>query len=256
MSIRTQLGLFALLLLAHSTWAQTDRSVVGSNKVDGEILRLGGPGVVFEARFKNSAISEALGGVVLLHGAGQHADWPLIIRPFRLALPKYGWRTLSLELRPLAKDTSIGAQADWLRDAHVRISEGLRFLGDEDSVNNVLIGLGSGAVAAMQYSVKDEEPRVSGWVAIRPTQLWAGDDGGLDLSGNRVPGFLYVGAGQATDWQERISSIIQPDFVRPDIAVGHYSARWFREEADSVKKRVRGWLKRKVDGTGSDSSGR
>lgn len=47
---------------------------------------------------KESLIAETQGAILLLHDKEQHADWPQIIRPVRMSLPKWGWYTLSVNL--------------------------------------------------------------------------------------------------------------------------------------------------------------
>jgi hypothetical protein len=43
-------------------------------------------------------IPEKQGAILLLHDKEQHADWPDVIRPLRMNLPKAGWYTLSVNL--------------------------------------------------------------------------------------------------------------------------------------------------------------
>tara|TARA_R110001592_G_scaffold362471_1_gene676362 strand:- start:2522 stop:3646 length:1125 start_codon:yes stop_codon:yes gene_type:complete len=43
-------------------------------------------------------IPDKQGAILLLHDKGQHADWPEVIHPLRMNLPKAGWYTLSVNL--------------------------------------------------------------------------------------------------------------------------------------------------------------
>ena len=43
-------------------------------------------------------ISDKQGAILFLHDKEQHADWPEVIHPLRMNLPKNGWYTLSLSL--------------------------------------------------------------------------------------------------------------------------------------------------------------
>ena len=47
---------------------------------------------------RSSLLAETHGAILLLHDKEQHADWPQIIRPVRMGLPKWGWFTLSVNL--------------------------------------------------------------------------------------------------------------------------------------------------------------
>lgn len=46
------------------------------------------------------------GGVVLVHGMGEHPDWNDVIHPLRLGLAERGWTTLSVQMPVLAADAS------------------------------------------------------------------------------------------------------------------------------------------------------
>ncbi|HDY97631.1 MAG TPA: DUF3530 family protein [Pseudomonas sabulinigri] len=48
--------------------------------------------------FLPAARPEALGGVLLIAGPGEHADWPELIAPVRRQLSDAGWNTLSISL--------------------------------------------------------------------------------------------------------------------------------------------------------------
>jgi pimeloyl-ACP methyl ester carboxylesterase len=52
----------------------------------------------FLALWQPTNLGEAQGVVILLPGAGETADWPLVIAPLRSKLPDVGWQTLSITL--------------------------------------------------------------------------------------------------------------------------------------------------------------
>lgn len=52
----------------------------------------------FLALWQPTNLGEAQGVVILLPGAGETADWPLVIAPLRSKLPDAGWQTLSITL--------------------------------------------------------------------------------------------------------------------------------------------------------------
>ncbi|SDS44463.1 Protein of unknown function [Halopseudomonas sabulinigri] len=61
-----------------------------------------------------AARPEALGGVLLIAGPGEHADWPELIGPARRRLSDAGWNTLSISLpdAPLPASVAPAPEAD------------------------------------------------------------------------------------------------------------------------------------------------
>lgn len=83
--------------------------------------------------FLPAARPEALGGVLLIAGPGEHADWPELIAPVRRQLSDAGWNTLAISLPdspgasdspndPPAEDT----QADTTDDTQTEEEQGLQ----------------------------------------------------------------------------------------------------------------------------------
>lgn len=64
--------------------------------------------------FLPAARPEALGGVLLIAGPGEHADWPQLIAPARRRLSDAGWNTLSISLpdSPIATASAAEPAAD------------------------------------------------------------------------------------------------------------------------------------------------
>jgi len=60
-----------------------------------------------------AARPEALGGVLLIAGPGEHADWPQVIAPARRRLSDAGWNTLSISLpaMPISIDSTAESAA-------------------------------------------------------------------------------------------------------------------------------------------------
>ncbi len=57
-------------------------------------------------------IPEKQGAILLLHDKEQHADWPEVIRPLRMNLPKEGWYTLSVNLPDETRVKSLPRKLD------------------------------------------------------------------------------------------------------------------------------------------------
>lgn len=125
-----------------------------------EQRRLAVAGQAFLGLFLPAARPEPLGGVVLIAGRGEHADWPALIGPARVQLSAAGWHTLSISLpEPLPADYSLDEQAQAAREAQylsqavqriqaarqVLVAEG----NEEQPLPIVLLGRGEGALRAL-----------------------------------------------------------------------------------------------------------
>lgn len=115
-----------------------------------EVLELTAGGTPFPALYLEQRTGEPLGGVVLVHDAGQHPDWPFRLQQARSYLPEVGWSTLSIAL-PHAPDAAT---------VQARITAALGQLDQEAPANLVLLGFGEGAYWASRFLV--EQPPAPG----------------------------------------------------------------------------------------------
>ena len=86
---------------------------------------------------------------MLLHAPGSNADDSRVIRPLRLGLSDAGWNTLALQLPPAFASDS---PARWLTRnglLNAQIDAGLTWLKTQGQLNQVLLGVGAAASAAL-----------------------------------------------------------------------------------------------------------
>jgi pimeloyl-ACP methyl ester carboxylesterase len=132
----------------------------------GQALWLDAGPVRFLAILEASRGVQRNGGVILLHDAGENADWQQVIAPLRHHLAAKGWDTLSLQM-PLAEvPLEPAAMKALLVEAQPRIQAAIGSLGGRGIDNLVLIGHGLGARMALNYLAGKPSPSVHAFVAI------------------------------------------------------------------------------------------
>lgn len=119
------------------------------------------------------------GGVLIVHDDGQHPDWPRIVQDLRQHLPNHGWSTLAITLPPrpalpipmrqLEVDeptpaSAAGSDRDETFDPAVaaRLRAGEAELGRRGLLNVVLIGVGAGALHAVEYLGNERQGATDG----------------------------------------------------------------------------------------------
>lgn len=132
----------------------------------GQALWLEAGPVRFLAILEASRAPQRHGGVILLHDAGEHADWQQVITPLRHHLAAQGWDTLSVQL-PLADNPLQPALPAGLpEEALPRIQAAVDQLKSRGIDNLVLIGHGLGARMALHYLAGNPSASVHALVAI------------------------------------------------------------------------------------------
>jgi alpha-beta hydrolase superfamily lysophospholipase len=91
------------------------------------------------------------GAVIILHGRGLHPDWPEVVRPLRLALPRHGWATFAMQLPVLAKGAEFADYAEILHQAAPRIEAGIAHLRALGHQQVHLVAHSCGAHMAMAW---------------------------------------------------------------------------------------------------------
>jgi hypothetical protein len=129
----------------------------------GRVVELEAGGETLAAIARAPARPRALGGVLLLAGAGEHANAAGAIGPLRRGLADAGWLTLAVASRPdrEGNDARIRAGLEWLAE-RLEQDAGPTFL--------VLAGSGRGAGAAATWLAghRDFEPPPQALVAVNP----------------------------------------------------------------------------------------
>lgn len=198
------------------------------------------------ALLRNEALGRPQGGVLLLHDAGAHADWPGVIGPLRHELPLHGWTTLSLQLPPPDAETAA-------EQAQARLRAALAFMATKNIRNIVLLGHGSGALAALRYAAANQGA-INGLILVSLGEV---DDPAL-LEQAGVPIYDIYGS---TDGMEvrragaqrlldgrRLARQEGGALPRYRQFVLEGADHFFSEQTDILQRRVRGWLKTHAGG--------
>ncbi|MCU7807654.1 MAG: alpha/beta hydrolase family protein [Candidatus Thiodiazotropha sp. (ex Semelilucina semeliformis)] len=165
------IGLFLLLLFfsgnvlaANLTLERKISQQLDSPALIGESVWLETGNIRFFAILNESLASELIGGVILLHDTGQHADWHEIIAPLRHHLSEKGWDTLSIQL-PVTSKLDLASNS-LLGDASLRIQAAVDYFSARENTNLVLIGHGLGAHMALTYLAEAPSVSVRALVAL------------------------------------------------------------------------------------------
>ena len=106
-----------------------------------------------------------VGGAVIVHGLGVHADWGLI-NGLRTDLPDAGIATLSVQMPVLAADAPRADYAALYPEAGERIAAGIAFLRSRGIGKIAIVAHSLGAVMADRYLASSGESGVAAWVPI------------------------------------------------------------------------------------------
>ncbi len=166
-----------MTLAANLTQEQRISAQLVTTDLQGEARWLNAGDERFLAIYQKSDAEKHLGGAILLHDAGDHADWPEVIGPLRRHLARKGWDSLSLQLpRPVDPLSKTDRQAA-IDQAAGRIQAAFDLFAAEETEDLVLLGHGLGAEMALAYAAGNPAEQLRGLVAIG---LAAGDGGEQD----------------------------------------------------------------------------
>jgi pimeloyl-ACP methyl ester carboxylesterase len=167
------------------TREQTISAQLVTPERQGEARWLQAGEVQFLALYLKSGADKRLGGAILLHEAGDHANWPEVIAPLRRHLARQGWDSLSLQLpRPFDPLSNSDRQAA-IEQAAGRIQAAFDLFAEEATNDLVLVGHGLGAEMALAYVAANPAEQIRGLVAIG---LSAGDGGDEDPALQTITG--------------------------------------------------------------------
>jgi dienelactone hydrolase len=257
--------LFVLALTANMALAA---NLIQEQRISAQLVR---PDVKGEARWLNagderflaifikSDAEKRLGAALLLHEAGDHADWPEVIGPLRRDLAQRGWDSLSLQLpRPIDPLSKVDRQAA-TDQAAGRIQAALDLFAAEQTENLVLLGHGLGAEMALAYVAGNPAEQVRGLVAIG---LAAGDGGDddpvlqtiarlqrpmLDLYGDRdLPQVLASAQARRSAAKRAQQRLYRQDRI---MGADHH----FMGLQQSLLRRVGSWMRRMAEETPGDT---
>jgi len=129
--------------------------------IEGDIVHLTVENQDILGIFQNTLHRRSYGAILLLHDAGGNPDSNNIIAPLRRNLPTRGWSSLAIQLPLLDEPDSSNSLNEYLTESVKRINKAMTFLNENNHLNIVILGHGSGAIAAFKYAqgIKEEETR-------------------------------------------------------------------------------------------------
>jgi hypothetical protein len=205
----------------------------------------------FLAILEKSVANERLGGAILLHDSGDHADSPSLIRPLRRQLALRGWDTLSLQLpRPIEPLTRT-EHSQVIEMGRKRLRAAVDFFKARGTTPLVLVGHGLGAETALAYLAGDPANDIRALVAIGLAASEGDDDPViqnianlprpmLDLYGDRDRPEVLASA----QLRRATAKRNQREGYRQDRAIG--ADHHFSGLHESLLQRVASWLRRVV----------
>jgi hypothetical protein len=134
--------------------------------INGKAIWLEAGEVRFLAIYSPSTAKNSLGGALVLHDWGTHADWNEVIRPLRLHLSKQGWDTLSLQLPTTEIRPDTRTEQHLLEQASPRIQAAIDHLSTQQQHGLVLIGHGLGAAMILHHNAKQQNRRIKAIASI------------------------------------------------------------------------------------------
>ena len=120
----------------------------------------------FLAIYRPSETKLSLGGALILHDQGTHADWAEVIQPLRKHLAKQGWNTLALQLPVTDTRLDAAARQSLIEMASARIQSAIDYFDPQQQPNLVLVGHGLGAAMALHHLAKQPNQRINAVAAI------------------------------------------------------------------------------------------
>jgi pimeloyl-ACP methyl ester carboxylesterase len=214
---------------------------------DSQLEQLNAAGKTFYALLSEPGTADITGHILLLHGARQHPDWPQLIRPLRLTLPKFGWTTFSIELPDAGQQASDKHYAGLLDQATAHILAAQGQLQGMDAQRIVMIAYGLGARMAVDWLSKTPQSSVSALVLISMADgdSNSGIDSNQDLLKIKVPILdIYAehddvkvrkAAHERSQQRGRL-----PEYRQLEIYAAN---QYYNQQEDELIKRIRGWLK-------------
>jgi len=121
-----------------------------SPNIYGQAIWIGQGDERYPAIYAEAAVPEPKGVVIMLHAAGEHPQWPVVIQLLREQLTDHGWNTLALQLPiPQASDRTLDRKA-YIEMAGKKLQQAINHMMPENPPVIVLLGHGLGANAMIK----------------------------------------------------------------------------------------------------------
>jgi len=104
--------------------------------------------------------------VILVHGIGQHPDWPGVISSLRIGLSQEGMTTLSIQMPILAPEDPVAGYGQTIKESQNRLKTVVNYLNEIGFESVSVVGYSFGAAIVANYIVKVKEHGVTSFVGI------------------------------------------------------------------------------------------
>jgi len=131
--------------------------------INGKALWLDDGKSKFFAVYDPDQSGQPKGAIIILHDANSHPDKPEVIRPLRNDLPVHGWASITIQLPYL---TSIDDYTNKQSIINQRINSAANYMQTVGIGNIVLLGHGTGAMAATAYLSSQQDTSIQAFIAI------------------------------------------------------------------------------------------
>ncbi|MEJ2622342.1 MAG: DUF3530 family protein [Candidatus Thiodiazotropha sp.] len=204
----------------------------------------------FLALYTPSDAKLSLGGALILHDLGTHADWAEVIQPLRKHLAKQGWNSLALQLPTTDTRPDAVTRLGLMALASPRIQSAIDYFDPQQQANLVVVGHGLGAAMALYHLAKQPNQRVN---AIATIGLSIDPDNESDPVAQSIgqietPIFDLYGS-------RDLPAVLATAAKRRQIASANGRVNYHQEQINgadhfftglqsSLKQRIHAWLKR------------
>lgn len=275
-SLLPGLVLLAALLSPPPAAGASPEEQIAAAVADGRVEWLEVAGERALAIYSEAAAGPPRGGVILLHDAATHADWPDVIQPLRRALPGQGWATLSIQLpTPVRDNGGLWQLAPVFAAGSARIAAAAAWLKQQGVSPVVVVGHGLGAAVAAATLAGAADAKIAGFVAVGMAVPPFGDPAApyrpellaqikvpvLDLYGSRDSDAVRQQAGRRAAAARRGGALPSGSSAAARIPRSGRSGlntyrqieiggadHGFRGSEATLVKRVAGWLRRHAGG--------
>lgn len=126
--------------------------------MDGNAEWLTAQGRKFLALYTEAAEGDGKRAAIVLHGIGVHPNWPQVVYPLRVGLPRHGWATASLQMPVLPNEAAGAEYAPLFDEVAPRIDAAVAFLRGRGAEDIVLVGHSLGAAMGAYYLATGGRP--------------------------------------------------------------------------------------------------
>lgn len=206
---------------------------------------------------KNIALSSPTKGtIILIHGEGEHADWPDVIHPLRVSLPRFGWTTVSLQFPELDKSIEANEQIQRLE----RYFSQLAAVIQKEQYNNlVFITRGKHAQVIANSLPTSLSNQIKAYVTISPTENEVANQQPLSQSLARFnaaildiyaqrdyPMVTQMAKLRLANMKQHIQTLPADTQFKYQQVVIPATDHSFSGQETTLVKRIAGWLKRSI----------